>query len=549
MKDLKQLVSILKPLVPHMIVTILLGTLGYLAITAISVFGGMAIIQIGGFAEYGSISFLMTIIILSGIFRAIFRLSEQYCTHYIAFRLLAIIRDKIFSITRSLSQGQLKRFQKGEFMNIVTKDVELLEVFYAHTIAPVFIGILTTIVYVSLFTLLHPLFGVVALLAYVMIAWIIPKAAYRFGKDAAESYRNRFGILSNLLMDSMRGIKELIIFGYQKQTVNGMDQHSKQLNSTTKSLKKHEGILKAFTDCALYVTIFIQVILSIYLYRNHSIDGATALLALLLLISSFGPSLALSQLSASLVHTFASAKRVLQLLNIKPEFANEGTENIDDIKSISFHNVSFGYENSDILYQHVNMEWKKGEIVGIKGSNGVGKSTLISLLLQDIQRSTGQILINNQPIESFQSDQIRNQFSTVDAHTIVFSDTFRRNITMFKENYHEDEIMEACKKAGLLEFISSLSNGLDTYMQEYAGNISSGQLQRIALARLFLKNSPVYILDEPTNNLDVMNEKHIIKTIQEHAKDKLVIIISHNDSMLSIADRIYHINQQTIEIA
>ena len=236
MKNIIQLVKIMKPLLPHMILTIILGTLGYLSISAISVLGGMAVIQIGGFETFSSLTILITMIIGAGLLRAIFRLSEQYCTHYIAFRILAIIRDKIFSIARALSPRQLQQFQKGEFMNIITKDVELLEVFYAHTIAPVCIGILSTIIYVAMFSFLHPLYGILAFLSYLFIGYVVPKVVYSMGGDAAENYRTQFGALSSFLMDSFKGMKELIIFRHQKETLNKIDQYSEELNTSTKRL-------------------------------------------------------------------------------------------------------------------------------------------------------------------------------------------------------------------------------------------------------------------------------------------------------------------------
>ena len=548
-KDIKQLILLLKPLIPHMILTIILGSLGYLAISAITLFGGMTILQWSGLAEYGPFSLLIGLVIAGGVLRAVFRLSEQYCTHYIAFRLLAIVRDCIYSTLRKLSNHQIQAFQKGDLMNIVTKDVELLEVFYAHTIAPIFIGIVTSVVYVSILSSFHPLYGVAAIVTYILISFVIPKAVYYCGEQAGIEYRNNFGQLSNFLMDSLKGIKELLIFGGQKRTIDQIDTYSEQLNETTLTLKKHEGLLKALTDVGLYITVFTQIMLTIYLYNHEMVTAAEGLLALLLLFSSFGPSLALSHLSASLVHTFASAKSVLRVLNIQPDIPTDGTGHVQDIESITFSNIAFGYNTKSLLYDHVNMRWTKGTIIGIKGKNGVGKSTLISLLLQDLSPLQGDILINHQNIKGLSKEKLLEKFCIVDAQTTVFSDTLRHNITLYNDSYTDNEILDACKKAGLNEFISSLPSGLNTYLQEYAANMSSGQLQRLALARLFLKNAPVYILDEPTSNLDVLNEKHILQSIKANASDKLVILISHSDTVLALADQVYSIEDGLIRTA
>ncbi len=548
-KDITQLIQLLKPLIPHMIITIILGTLGYLAISAISLFGGMSILQWSGLTEFGSLTFLMGVVIASGVLRAIFRLSEQYLTHYIAFRLLAIVRDRIYTTLRKLSHLQIQSFQKGELMSIITKDVELLEVFYAHTIAPVFIGVVTSFIYVGILSHFHPLYGVMALFTYLLISFIIPKSVYHFGEQAGAKYREDFGKLNNFLMDALKGMKELLIFGEQKRTLDTIDDYSEQLNDTTLTLKKHEGTLKAATDIGLYSMVFIQILVTVALYNYDQITSSEGLLALLLLFSSFGPSLALSQLSASLVHTFASAKSVLHVLNLVPEASSDGTESVTDIQHITFKKVTFGYDEKSILYSDINMRWTKGTIIGLKGQNGVGKSTLISLLLQDLTPLAGEIHINDQNIKHFLKEKLLEHFCVVDAHTTVFSDTLRRNITLYQDHYTDEEIGTACQKAGLEEFIASLPDGLDTYLQEYAANMSSGQLQRLALARLFLKNASVYVLDEPTSNLDALNEKHILQAIRENAADKLVILISHNDSVLAMADHIYTIEDGLIRVA
>lgn len=548
-QNVKQLLTLLRPLIPHMVLTITLGVLGYLSITAITVLGGMAIIQWSGMGQFTSMSFLVGGVLAAGVLRAIFRLSEQYCTHYIAFRILAIIRDRIYGTFRKLSNQQIKSIQKGELMNVVTKDVELLEVFYAHTIAPVCIGVITSIIYIGILSSFNLLYGVAALITYVLISYVIPKAVYSLGERAGTAYRQQFGDLSNFLMDSLKGIKEILVFGVQRKTLQTIDSYSNQLNDTTLELKKHEGKLKALTDAGLYSMVFLQIILSIYLYNQQLVTAPTALLALLILFASFGPSLALSQLSASLVHTFASVNSVLRLLNLEPHGQVNGTKAAEEIHHITFKDVAFSYDEKEPLYEQVNMTWSKGKIIGIKGENGVGKSTLMSLLFQDISPTAGTILLNDQNILHFSKESLLEQFSVVDAHTVVFSDTLRNNITLFQERYDDEEIMLACQKAGLDEFVQNLPDGLDTYMQEYAGNVSSGQVQRLALARLFLKNSSVYILDEPTSNLDVLNEKHILKSLKLHAEDKLIVLISHSDSVLALADEVYTINNGRIRIA
>lgn len=544
--DIKQLMQVLRPLLPHMILTITLGVLGYLSISAISFFGGMAILQWSGLAEFGPFPVLIGIVIAGGVLRAIFRLSEQYCTHYIAFRLLAIVRDRIFEKMRKLGNRQIQAFQKGEFMNVVTKDVELLEVFYAHTIAPVFIGVVTSIIYASILAFFHPLYGIAGLVTYITISYVVPKLVYRFGEKAGAEYRDGFGRLSSFLMDSLKGIKELLVFGAQTKTIGRIDSFSEELNGTTLQLKKHEGLLKAVTDASLYAFVFIQILLTVYLYTGGMVTASEGLLALLLLFSSFGPSLALSHLSASLVHTFASAKSVLRVLNIEADIAEDGEGQVDEIRDITFNQLAFGYEGKPLLYKDVNFTWSKGNIIGIKGENGAGKSTLISLLLHDLKPTEGEILVNHQNIEQLSREKMVEQISMVDAHTTVFSDTLRHNITLYGSCYTDDQILEACKKAGLDEFIAELPDGLDTYLQEFAGNMSSGQLQRLALARLFLKDAPVFILDEPTSNLDVLNEKHILQSIKANAADKLVILISHDDAVLALADDVYLIEDGMI---
>ena len=549
LRDIRQLVSILKPLRPLMLLTITLGSLGYLAITAISFVGGMGVLQIAGLREYGSLNILVFVILASGVLRAVFRLSEQYCTHYIAFRLLAIIREKVFKRLRLLTENQLKEIRKGELMNIVTKDVELLEVFYAHTIAPVFIWVATMIIYVAVLFSLHPVFALIGAVSYWMIGYLIPLAVYRFGQKTAEAYRTKYGMLSSFLMDSLKGIKEIIIFGKKDHTLNSIDTYSDELNNTTKNLKRHEGLLKALTDTMIYTAVFAQLLTSVYLIMKGEADIGVVLLGLLVLFSSFGPSLALSQLSASLVHTSASAKRVLRLLNQEPDIVYSGSKELEKVETIRFEKVKFGYENGRELYSNVNLAFHKGEIAAIRGENGAGKSTLISLLLQNLTPLEGSILINEEPASSYSHESVRENIGIVTASTIVFTDTLRNNLTLYHNRYTDEQIKQACFKAGLSEYLESLPEGLDTFMEEYAGNMSSGQLQRLALARMFLKDATIFILDEPTSNLDALNEKSVLGTIKRQSADKIVILISHNEDVLELADKVYKIENKAIQIA
>jgi ATP-binding cassette subfamily C protein len=378
-----------------------------------------------------------------------------------------------------------------------------------------------------------------------LISYIVPKSIYRSGRNAGESYRVQFGIQSQYILDRLKGLKELYIFGQEKQTMNQIDRYSEDLNDSTLSLKKHEGLLKALTDGALYLSVFLQIGMTVYLYGQSKVDAGTGLLAMLLLFSSFGPALALSQLSASLVHTFASAKRVLGIINLTPEVMEEGNKELTVIHDIKYEHVQFGYEKNHPLYKNVNLEWRLGEIIGIKGDNGAGKSTLISLLLRDIPVTHGAILVNGISIQKYSAESYRKQFSMVDAHTIVFSDTLRKNLAVYKE-YTDEEIWDACKKAGLDQFVKDLPDGLDTHLQEFGENLSSGQQQRLALARLFLDDAPVFILDEPTTNLDALNESYILQTIKAHAGGKLVILISHHAEVLAMADRIFEVSDGQI---
>ena len=549
LRDIRQLVSILKPLRPLMLLTITLGSLGYLAITAISFVGGMGVLQIAGLREYGSLNILVFVILASGVLRAVFRLSEQYCTHYIAFRLLAIIREKVFKRLRLLTENQLKEIRKGELMNIVTKDVELLEVFYAHTIAPVFIWVATMIIYGAVLFSLHPVFALIGAVSNWMIGYLIPLAVYRFGQKTAEAYRTKYGMLSSFLMDSLKGIKEIIIFGKKDHTLNSIDTYSDELNNTTKNLKRHEGLLKALTDTMIYTAVFAQLLTSVYLIMKGEADIGAVLLGLLVLFSSFGPSLALSQLSASLVHTSASAKRVLRLLNQEPDIVYSGSKELEKVETIRFDKVKFGYENGRELYSNVNLVFHKGEITAIRGENGAGKSTLISLLLQNLTPLEGSILINEEPASSYSHESVRENIGIVTASTIVFTDTLRNNLTLYHNRYTDEQIKQACFKAGLSEYLESLPEGLDTFMEEYAGNMSSGQLQRLALARMFLKDATIFILDEPTSNLDALNEKSVLGAIKRQSADKIVILISHNEDVLELADKVYKIENKAIQIA
>ena len=547
-KIMLRLIKILKPLAPIMMITITFGVLGFLAATAVTTFGAVAVGNILGVEMGIGLSTTIKIIIGCAILRGGLRAIEQYSGHYIAFKILAILRDQVFKALRKLSPAKLETKEKGNLISVITSDIELLEVFYAHTIAPIAIAILTSSVTAGVLYSVNPYFGLIGIGFYLIVGLVIPVASSKYANQAGLEYRNEFGNTNSFLLDSLKGIKEVLLFGAGEERINTINENSEKLNEKLKVIKQHEGIIRAFTDITIMIAILVTLYTGVKLFEAGTVNLGQVILAVVLLASSFGPTVALSNLSNNLMHTFACAQRLFNILDEVP--AVEEVHGMEDLKmnDINIENVSFKYKgrNEDLL-KNINLKINKGDKVAIIGKSGCGKSTLLKLIMRFWDVESGSIEIDSKNIKNIPTKSLRKVQSLVSQETFLFNETIENNLKIGKIDASEEEIISAAKKASIHEFITTLPNGYKTNVGEIGSNLSSGERQRLGIARAFLHNPKVLILDEPTSNLDTLNEAEILKSIKNESEDKTIIMVSHRKSSAAICDKKVYVKNNRLE--
>lgn len=547
---MKRLIVELKPLAPIMVITIFMGVLGFLAAISIASFGAVALGAYIGDITFISFKGAIIVMAISALLRGFLRYGEQLSGHYIAFKILYILRDKIFTVLRKLAPAKLEGKEKGNLIALITSDIELLEVFYAHTIAPISIAIITnSIISIILFNI-RPIFGVLAVIFFLIVGFVIPYVSSSFAKEAGVNYRNIFGESNNYVLDSLRGLKEVLLFKNGEERLNKISENSIKLNKSLDKIKEHEGIIRATTDITIMIAILTFVILGISEYLSGNISFTTAIVSIVIIASSFGPVVALSNLSNTLLQTFACAERIFALLDEKPQVEEVRGKNDIQGKDIEYRNVSFSYPNrKESIFKNTSLNIRKGEKIALIGGSGIGKSTFIKLIMRFWDVNSGDIKLDNIDIKDVNTESLRNSQTLVSQETYLFNESIRENIKVGNEDASESDIIEAAKKASIHDFILSLPKGYDTKVSELGGNLSSGERQRIGLARAFLKDSEVLILDEPTSNLDALNEGEILKAINENCKEKTIILISHRKSTTAICDKVYKLENKQIKIS
>lgn len=532
------LLKLVTPLSHIMAFTITMGTLGFLAAIFIMVLGAMGLVNLLNFDTHLSFSGILTALIVLAVARGVLRYLEQMSGHYIAFKLLALLRDKVFSSLRRLAFVKLQDKQAGQLVSLVTNDIELLEVFYAHTIAPIMIAFFTSAILLLVFGHLSGWFVLVALAAYLTVGVILPIITTKLAREDGRRYRELVGEMNDFFLDSVRGMKEIQLFGYAKQRLDEIQQRSQKIDTAFERIKDQEAKVRVYTEVAVSVFNIIMLFTGLILFSLDKIDFSAFLIGVILLMSSYGPVIALSNLSSNLLQTLASGERVLSLLAEEPELKDvESAVDLKDVSRIDVENVSFAYGEEQIL-SDVSLSVKKGEILGIHGRSGSGKSTLLKLLMRFYDPKSGSIKINGEILPNINTRSLRDNMAYITQQTYIFNETIEENIRLARRDATLDEIMEAAKKASIHDFILSLPEGYQTKMTELGGNLSDGEKQRIGIARAFLHNAPIILLDEPTSNLDSLNEAMILKSLLNVKAEKLIILVSHRQSSMAICDQV-----------
>ena len=532
------LLKLVTPLAHIMAFTITMGTLGFLAAIFIMVLGAMGLVNLLNFDTHLSFSGILTALIVLAVARGALRYLEQMSGHYIAFKLLALLRDKVFSSLRRLAFVKLQDKQAGQLVSLVTNDIELLEVFYAHTIAPIMIAFFTSAILLLVFGHLSGWFVVVALAAYLTVGVILPIITTKLAREDGRRYRELVGEMNDFFLDSVRGMKEIQLFGYAKQRLDEIQQRSQKIDTAFERIKDQEAKVRVYTEVAVSVFNIIMLFTGLILFSLDKIDFSAFLVGVILLMSSYGPVIALSNLSSNLLQTLASGERVLSLLAEEPELKDvESAVDLKDVSRIDIENVNFSYGEEQIL-SDVSLSVKKGEILGIHGRSGSGKSTLLKLLMRFYDPKSGSIKINGETLPNINTRSLRDNMAYITQQTYIFNETIEENIRLACRDATLEEIMEAAKKASIHDFILSLPQGYQTKMTELGGNLSDGEKQRIGIARAFLHNAPIILLDEPTSNLDSLNEAMILKSLLDVKAEKLIILVSHRQSTMAICDQV-----------
>ena len=563
------LIGLVKPLLHIMLAAIILGTLGYLCAIFLTILAGQVIVHglltgVAGMTVpvekmwlvFTPVKTIITVMIVIAVLRGILHYVEQYCNHFIAFKLLAIIRHKVFASLRKLCPAKLEGRDKGNLISIITTDIELLEVFYAHTISPIAIATLTSIIMVIFIGRYHWLAGLLALTAYLIVGVAIPMWNGKRGSQKGMEFRTSFGELNSFVLDSLRGLDETIQYGQGEKRKKQMTGQSKNLAEMQESLSKMEGSQRSFTNMVILLASFGMLALTIWLYAKGEMGFEGILTCTIAMMGSFGPVVALSSLSNNLNQTLASGERVLSLLEETP-LVEEIPGDVDTEESTDHtftgakaENVTFAYKVSetetDTILDHYSLTLQPGQITGIHGASGSGKSTLLKLLMRFWNVQEGSVSVDGADVREIPTKHLRDMESYVTQETHLFHDSIANNIAIAKPGATREEIMEAAKKASIHDFIMTLPKGYDTEVGELGDTLSGGEKQRIGIARAFLHDAEMILLDEPTSNLDSLNEGIILKSLKESAEKKTVVLVSHRVSTMNVADVVYEMENGRI---
>ena len=560
------LIGLVKPLLHIMLAAIILGTLGYLCAIFLTILAGQVIVHglLTGAAGmivpvekmwlvFTPVKKIITVMIVIAVLRGILHYVEQYCNHFIAFKLLAIIRHKVFASLRKLCPAKLEGRDKGNLISIITTDIELLEVFYAHTISPIAIATLTSIIMVIFIGRYHWLAGLLALAAYLIVGVAIPMWNGKRGSQKGMEFRTNFGELNSFVLDSLRGLDETIQYGQGEKRKEQMSERSKNLAGMQESLSKMEGSQRSFTNMVILLASFGMLALTIWLYDKGEMGFEGILTCTIAMMGSFGPVVALSSLSNNLNQTLASGERVLSLLEETPlveeipgDVETSGAESMEHgFTGAEAENVTFAY-GEEVILDNYSLKLQPGKITGIHGASGSGKSTLLKLLMRFWDVQDGSVSVDGTDVRKIPTKHLRDMESYVTQETHLFHDSIANNIAIAKPGASREEIMEAAKKASIHDFIMTLPKGYDTEVGELGDTLSGGEKQRIGIARAFLHECPLILLDEPTSNLDSLNEGIILKSLKESAEKKTVVLVSHRVSTMNVADVVYEMENGRI---
>lgn len=535
-----RLITLVKPLAGYMTAAVAMGVAGFLCAQFITILGGYAMLDVLKIHTKLSLSAIFVIAIVLAVLRAVLKYGEQSCNHFIAFKLLAIIRDHVFKALRKLCPAKLEGRDKGDLISVITSDIELLEVFYAHTISPVCIAVIMSLIMSLFIGSYSARLGIIAAAAYIAVGALVPVMISKKSGTLGEDLRARSGQLSGYVLESLRGLDEEIQYSYGEKRLADLKLRTDALSQRQEKMSVNVGFNTGVTNSMILIFDIIMLVTSVSLYRSGAVGLDGVIIPIVALMSSFGPVVALANLGTTLQNTLASGGRVLDILDETPV-----TEEVTDGRDITFsgaaaENVTFSYGEEKIL-DALSIDINKGIITGIIGRSGSGKSTLLKLFMRFWKTQGGKISVSGEDINSINTSSLRNAESFVTQETELFHDSIENNIRIAKLDATREDIIAACKKASIHDFIMTLPDGYDTNVGELGSTLSGGERQRIGLARAFLHDAPFMLLDEPTSNLDSLNEAVILKALRDEAAGRTVALVSHRKSTMCICDKVYSV--------
>ncbi len=535
-----RLIGLVRPLAGFMLLAVLMGLAGHLCAAFLTVLGGCAVLEVAGLGGSFPWTWLAAALALLAISRGFLRYGEQACNHFIAFKLLALLREKVFLALRRLCPAKLEGKDRGNLISLITSDIELLEVFYAHTISPVAIAALFTLILCLFIGSFHWALGLLAFFAYAVVGVAVPLVTSKLSGDDGLRFREKSGELSSFVLDSLRGLSEILQYGCGEERLREMNTRTHSLSQDEEQLKQVAGRNQAVTHTVLLLFDLAMLFASLGLYATGQVGFAGVLLPTLALMSSFGPCVALASLGSTLQHTFAAGNRILDILDESPVVEEVSGKAKTSFSGAAAEQVVFAYGEEKIL-DHVSVEIPQGSVVGIVGKSGSGKSTLLKLFMRFWEAQQGRVAVSDRDVGRINTADLREMESFVTQETHLFRDSIRENLCLAKLDATQEELVEACKKASVHDFIQSLPQGYDTPVGELGATLSGGERQRLGLARAFLHQGGFLLLDEPTSNLDSLNEGVILRSLGEEREGRTVVLVSHRQSTMKLADRVYSV--------
>ncbi|TYV96522.1 amino acid ABC transporter ATP-binding/permease protein [Listeria monocytogenes] len=527
---IRWLLKFVKPLRGKMILAILLGIISNLSVILISLIGAYGILAVILAQPLNPYKWLF-VMVGCGVLRGVARYLEQYLNHDIAFRLLAIIRERIFSTLRKLGPARLSEKKSGDLITAITSDVEALEVFFAHTISPVFIALGTTIATVGFLGMYDTGLALILLLGQILVGVVLPMISYKRNKKIGTAYQTEFVGLNQAVMENIASLQDIFQFKLGEARLANLTNRGEKLNKQYKKRLRQGSELQILGEWVLIGTATLILVLGSF----WQLPLETILIGTVLSLSSFGSVLALNALGTALLSTFASGKRLYALTEEKPVVTFNGQLELTDFESAELNKVCFSHDGKQAILSGLSLDLPKGKWLGIGGESGSGKSTLVKLLMR-YWDPDGEVNLNNQPLPKITESSLHQIEGVMEQSTFLFEDTIGNNIRLGKKAATLDEVKEAARKAAIDKWIETLPEGYDTKIGGQARNLSDGERQRIGLARLFLHDAPLLLLDEPTSNLDYINEQAILNTLRSEIQDKTVLVISHRKTTLDLAE-------------